>query len=285
MLLTLTTTYQPATDLGFLLHKHPDKARQFGRAHMFYPEASPERCTAALLLDIAVRGGPGTVTERRRRVGNGGRPQPPGFGDEREKSTPAREYYGESLGMYRTLDDKGGTAIVLNNVGELARCQGDFRGTSEFYEASLALPADTGNIRRRALILGNLGFVTLHLGGAKRAEALLLESLTLKYELQDEIGLSYCFAGLAGVSCELEKFERAAVLLGVADTLLECTKHQLDLADRHDAERALAAARARPALDVFSAAWKRGKGMILEQAARYALGHEYTRALACQHLS
>lgn len=115
------------------------------------------------------------------------------------------------------------------------------------------------------------------LGDAKRAEALLLESLTLKYELQDEIGLSYCFAGLAGVSCELEKFERAAVLLGVVDTLLERTKHQLDLADRRDAERALAAARARPALDVFSAAWKRGKGMILEQAARYALGHECTR--------
>ena len=56
MLLTLTTTHQPATDLGFLLHKHPDKTQQFdlpfGRAHVFYPEATKERCTAALLLDI-----------------------------------------------------------------------------------------------------------------------------------------------------------------------------------------------------------------------------------------
>lgn len=56
MLLTLTTTHHPATDLGFLLHKHPDRlqtfALPFGHAHVFYPEASPERCTAALLLDI-----------------------------------------------------------------------------------------------------------------------------------------------------------------------------------------------------------------------------------------
>ncbi len=56
MLLTLSTTYQPATDLGFLLHKHPAKVQSFeqsfGTAYVFYPEATKERCTAALLLDI-----------------------------------------------------------------------------------------------------------------------------------------------------------------------------------------------------------------------------------------
>ena len=56
MLLTITTTRQPATDLGYLLHKHPDRAQafelSFGTAHVFYPEASAKRCTAALLLDV-----------------------------------------------------------------------------------------------------------------------------------------------------------------------------------------------------------------------------------------
>jgi len=56
MLLTITTTYQPATDLGFLLHKNPVHLQtyglNFGRAHVFYPEASVERCTVALLLEI-----------------------------------------------------------------------------------------------------------------------------------------------------------------------------------------------------------------------------------------
>jgi 3' terminal RNA ribose 2'-O-methyltransferase Hen1 len=56
MLLTISTNGQPATDLGFLLHKHPDRAQSFdlafGKVHVFYPEATVERCTAALLLDI-----------------------------------------------------------------------------------------------------------------------------------------------------------------------------------------------------------------------------------------
>ncbi|TGE28583.1 3' terminal RNA ribose 2'-O-methyltransferase Hen1 [Hymenobacter metallicola] len=56
MLLTISTTHQPATDLGYLLHKNPARlqtiAIAYGQAHIFYPEATPERCTAALLLDV-----------------------------------------------------------------------------------------------------------------------------------------------------------------------------------------------------------------------------------------
>jgi 3' terminal RNA ribose 2'-O-methyltransferase Hen1 len=56
MLLTLSTTHAPSTDLGYLLHKNPAKVQTFslpfGRAHIFYPEAAAERCTAALLLEI-----------------------------------------------------------------------------------------------------------------------------------------------------------------------------------------------------------------------------------------
>ncbi|GAA3537667.1 3' terminal RNA ribose 2'-O-methyltransferase Hen1 [Nonomuraea rosea] len=56
MLLTITTTASPATDLGFLLHKHPERVQEFsqsfGTATVFYPEAGGERCTAALMLEI-----------------------------------------------------------------------------------------------------------------------------------------------------------------------------------------------------------------------------------------
>jgi len=56
MLVSITSTTPDATDLGFLLHKHPDRVRTVsvsnGRAHVFYPEATPERCTATLLVEI-----------------------------------------------------------------------------------------------------------------------------------------------------------------------------------------------------------------------------------------
>jgi 3' terminal RNA ribose 2'-O-methyltransferase Hen1 len=56
VLVTLSTTHVPATDLGFLLHKNPERAQQVdvstGTAHVFYPEANEHRCTAALLLEV-----------------------------------------------------------------------------------------------------------------------------------------------------------------------------------------------------------------------------------------
>jgi 3' terminal RNA ribose 2'-O-methyltransferase Hen1 len=77
MFLTITTTgtpQSPATDLGFLLHKHPGKAQPFstsyGTAHVFYPEASDERCTAALLLEVD----PVALVRRGRGKGRGGAP-------------------------------------------------------------------------------------------------------------------------------------------------------------------------------------------------------------------
>ncbi|MFD5389661.1 3' terminal RNA ribose 2'-O-methyltransferase Hen1 [Streptomyces sp. NPDC127074] len=77
MFLTITTTgtaERPATDLGFLLHKHPDKAQRFstsyGTAHVLYPEATAERCTAALLLEVD----PVALVRRGRGKGRGGAP-------------------------------------------------------------------------------------------------------------------------------------------------------------------------------------------------------------------
>ncbi|MEY9964580.1 SAM-dependent methyltransferase [Streptacidiphilus sp. MAP12-16] len=77
MFLTISTfgsPERPATDLGFLLHKHPGKAQSFatshGLAHVFYPEATEQRCTAALLLEVDPIG----LVRRGRGKGRGGSP-------------------------------------------------------------------------------------------------------------------------------------------------------------------------------------------------------------------
>lgn len=73
MLLTITSTTAPATDLGYLLHKNPSRLQSFqlsfGQAHVFYPEATSERCTAALLLDVD---SVALVRNRRGPAGEGG---------------------------------------------------------------------------------------------------------------------------------------------------------------------------------------------------------------------
>ncbi|WP_086694488.1 3' terminal RNA ribose 2'-O-methyltransferase Hen1 [Streptomyces recifensis] len=77
MFLTISTrgtAATPATDLGFLLHKNPGNAQTFstshGTAHVFYPEAEVERCTAALLLEVD----PIALIRRGKGKGRGGAP-------------------------------------------------------------------------------------------------------------------------------------------------------------------------------------------------------------------
>ena len=56
MLLQISTTHTPATDLGFLLAKNPARVQKFplsfGVAHAFYPVADDKICTFALLLEV-----------------------------------------------------------------------------------------------------------------------------------------------------------------------------------------------------------------------------------------
>src|SRR5882672_2254559 len=71
MLLTLSTSHSPATDLGYLLHKNPARLQSeefpFGKAHVFYPEATADRCTAAVMIEVdpvaLVRGRKGPAGE------------------------------------------------------------------------------------------------------------------------------------------------------------------------------------------------------------------------------
>ncbi|WP_328922594.1 3' terminal RNA ribose 2'-O-methyltransferase Hen1 [Streptomyces griseoaurantiacus] len=77
MFLTISTTgtpERPATDLGYLLHKHPEAAQTFstsyGTAHVLYPEADDLRCTVALLLEVD----PVALVRRGKGKGRGGAP-------------------------------------------------------------------------------------------------------------------------------------------------------------------------------------------------------------------
>lgn len=89
MLLTLRTTARPATDLGYLLHKNPARLQSFelsfGHAHVFYPEASDDACTAALLLQVDPIG---LVRGRR---------GPPGEGGQLEQYVNDRPYVASSF--------------------------------------------------------------------------------------------------------------------------------------------------------------------------------------------
>jgi 3' terminal RNA ribose 2'-O-methyltransferase Hen1 len=130
MLLTITNTHPPATDLGYLLYKHPSRFQSFplsfGNAHVFYPEANSERCTAALILEMDAIG-----LARRRRG-------PAGEGHTLEHYVNDRPYvassflsvaisqvYGSALsGKCKERPELASTALPLQAKLAVLPCQG-----------------------------------------------------------------------------------------------------------------------------------------------------------------
>lgn len=106
MLLTITTTHPPATDLGYLLRKNPARVQSFpqsfGMAHIFYPEATSERCTAALLLEVDPVG---LVRNRR---------GPSGEGHTLQQYVNDRPYVGSSF-LSVAIGDVFGSAMAGNS--------------------------------------------------------------------------------------------------------------------------------------------------------------------------
>ena len=140
MLLTISTTHRPATDLGYLLHKNPGRVHTFevfgGSAQVFYPQASDERCTVALLLEV-------DPIDLVRRRGRGSRAPAPGGIDQYVNDRP---YAATSL-----------LSVALGKVFASARGgrstdRPDLIGTPIPLEATIAaLPSDGGEALIRRL--------------------------------------------------------------------------------------------------------------------------------------
>ena len=132
MLLTVSTTHRPATDLGYLLVKHPDRVHQAdlpaGRAYVCFPEAGEDRCTAALILEVDA--------ERLAGAGRAGSSAPEGFtlgrfvndrayaASSLLSSAMAKVFRTAMNGVSRDRPELAGTAIPLDLHIPVLRCRG-----------------------------------------------------------------------------------------------------------------------------------------------------------------
>ena len=133
--------------------------------------------------------------------------------------------------MRRELGGKGDVAESLDNLGHIARRQGDVAGARELYVESLSISREIG---------------------AKPAIAIAL-------------------AGLGAVACSAQQPVMGVRLLGAAEALLESMGAVEDPVDLAEYEQGLAAAGAELDEEAFAAAWAEGQTMSLEEAINFAL--------------
>jgi Tetratricopeptide repeat len=134
--------------------------------------------------------------------------------------------------MFKELDNLRGITTLLNNLGDIARYEGDHERAHKFYTESLGLQQKAGEKRDVASCLDRLGYIA-RLEGASR---------------------------------------RAAILFGAADGLREAAGDTVPASSLDDHERNVAATKASLGEEAFDAAWSQGRSMEVKKAIAYAIG-------------
>ena len=178
----------------------------------------------------------------------------------------------EALALFRESDDKVGMSHALNNLGELARLDGDYERAGTAYQEVIDILSEQGNRLREAVARGNLSYIAYHQGNYEDAQAHILEAFALFPKVHDTYYLTHGLSTLAGPVAALGNPQKAARLLGASEALLEKMGLGLQAGDRFEIERYVIAVKEQLDDATFEAAWAEGRAMSLEEAIAYAFG-------------
>jgi predicted ATPase len=181
--------------------------------------------------------------------------------------------FAESLAVCRELGDTWGLARALHYSGELARSRRRDELARSLYEECISLYRELDHRGAASIVQHNLGYVSAHLGDARRGLACFAAALAEQVSTRDRSnnGLCHCLAGIAGMAALLGHPEQAARLFGAVDTQFEHIGAAVWPTDRVDYDRNLATARAQLGDEAFAAAYTAGRAMLLNQAIAEAL--------------
>jgi predicted ATPase/class 3 adenylate cyclase len=132
-----------------------------------------------------------------------------GFANQQGDYVQARAWFEESLAICRELGDIHGIGWGLVSLGVLTRYEGDHVAARSLLEESLGLVKQAGDTEAVAAALGNLGAIARDLGDMDRAESHLDQSLALWRELGDRVGIGWTLGGLAMVARATGKLDVA----------------------------------------------------------------------------
>ena len=132
-----------------------------------------------------------------------------GFANQQGNYAQARAWFEESLDIYRELGNIHGIGWGLVSLGMLTRYEGDHVAARSLLEESLGLVKHAGDTEAMAAALGNLGVIARDLGDADLAESHLDQSLALWRELGDRVGIGWTLGGLAMVARATGKLDVA----------------------------------------------------------------------------
>lgn len=185
-------------------------------------------------------------------------------GDEGE----AERLWTEGLALSREIEDYQIVCTLLNNLGILMRNGGNYSRAIVYHSEAVQLLDQIGDVNYvRIRILWEMGISWLFKSDYKQARQLFTDVLALS---QEPIDFAYCLEGFGGLAAAQNRPERAAQLMGAAETVREKARTPRVKIDRYH-EQFVAKTREQLNGATFAAAWAAGQTMTTEESIAYAL--------------
>jgi predicted ATPase/class 3 adenylate cyclase len=189
-------------------------------------------------------------------------------------SEKATELYEQSMDLFREQGDKRRLATCLNNLAMVVCSQGELGRAAKLIEESVALLRELGARGVVSIGLCNLGWIALLQDDLGRAADLYRESLSLSWETGVNPVVQRTLEGLACVAGAEGEAQRAARLWGAAQTLHETKGIPRDTDFLDEADARISAVRLGMREEAWEEAWRKGRGMTLDEAVSYAMEKE-----------
>jgi predicted ATPase/DNA-binding SARP family transcriptional activator len=185
--------------------------------------------------------------------------------------------YGESAEIFRALGDELGLAITLNNLSCLFLLQGEPEDAAALAAESLALCEKLG--RRYGMVppLGNLGLAAFMQDQYEEAAALFRQGIELAHELEYSEALVCCLVGLAADLAATDDAEQAATLLGAADAEARRIGLAIEPLERGVRERTVDAVKATLGRERFDDLYAAGRELDADETVVFAVAQTEPR--------
>jgi non-specific serine/threonine protein kinase len=183
-----------------------------------------------------------------------------------------RRLASEALAVSDAAHDEPGRSNALHLLGVGAQIAGDLLEAREWMTQRLALVRGTGNQFLIASEACNLSMVERQLGKLGAAEALAREALEIEARTGDQFTTPFAISGLASIATERGQFDRAATLVGAAESIMDAQGMAWPPDERPHYERLLATLPEVMGSDAFEQTRSRGRAMAVRAAVEFALG-------------
>ena len=185
---------------------------------------------------------------------------------------PAQKCLDEATLLLQQLNRQN---LVSNNArygyAQIALMRGDYERARALLQETAAVNKESGNWLDYVWARVRLGYVALREGNVIEARDMLTEAALEFQKDANIIGVVFALEGIASLYATLGKPERAARLIGWADTMRKEIKDTRPLFEQADVDKIIAACLAKMSEVAFSDAYDEGQKMSLDDTVAYAL--------------